>query len=68
MQANSERRLNVGRNISRRTPVYKAALGLPKIDVIGFSMGGMLAQEFVFQNLVVRHVILAGAAPAISLL
>jgi pimeloyl-ACP methyl ester carboxylesterase len=40
------------------------ALGLPKVDVLGFSIGGMVAQEITAQapNLV-RRVILVGTGP-----
>lgn len=40
------------------------ALGLPQVDVFGFSMGGMVAQEFVLAHPQrVRRLLLVGTAP-----
>jgi len=41
------------------------ALGFQQVDLFGFSMGGMIAQEIVLKNpQLVRKVILAGTGPA----
>ena len=41
------------------------ALNIPKIDVLGFSMGGMVAQRIALQAPeLVRRLIIAGAAPS----
>jgi pimeloyl-ACP methyl ester carboxylesterase len=40
------------------------ALGLPKVDVLGFSIGGMVAQEIALQGKdLVRRLILVGTGP-----
>jgi pimeloyl-ACP methyl ester carboxylesterase len=40
------------------------ALGLKKIDLLGFSIGGMVAQQMVLDRpKLVRHLILAGTGP-----
>ncbi|HVQ18790.1 MAG TPA: alpha/beta hydrolase [Actinomycetes bacterium] len=44
---------------------FLAALGLSKVDLLGFSLGGMVAQVIVERRPdLVRRVILAGTAPA----
>ena len=44
---------------------FVAALGLRKVDLLGFSLGGMIAQVIVEQRPdLVRRIILAGTAPA----
>ena len=44
---------------------FVEALGLNTVDLLGFSLGGMVAQEFVQQRPdLVRRVILAGTSPA----
>ncbi|HTJ67069.1 MAG TPA: alpha/beta hydrolase [Actinospica sp.] len=44
---------------------FVEALGLGTVDLLGFSLGGMVAQEFVQQRPdLVRRVILAGTSPA----
>jgi len=44
---------------------FLAALGLSSVDLLGFSLGGMVAQVIVEQRPdLVRRVILAGTAPA----
>ena len=43
---------------------FSRALGLAKVDVLGFSIGGMIAQEIVLQAPeLVRKLILVGAGP-----
>lgn len=40
------------------------ALGLDQVDILGFSLGGFVAQELVLQNpQLIRRIILAGTAP-----
>src|SRR6266436_3087157 len=40
------------------------ALGLPQVDVLGFSIGGYVAQSFVLRHLhLVRRLVLAGTGP-----
>jgi pimeloyl-ACP methyl ester carboxylesterase len=47
------------------TIAFLAALGLTTVDLLGFSLGGMVAQVIVEQRPdLVRRVILAGTAPA----
>lgn len=43
---------------------FITALGLPQVDVLGFSIGGMVAQEVALQQPdLVRRLILSGTAP-----
>jgi pimeloyl-ACP methyl ester carboxylesterase len=43
---------------------FSRALGLKKVDVLGFSIGGMVAQEFTLQAPdLVRKLILVGTGP-----
>lgn len=40
------------------------ALGLPQVDILGFSIGGMVAQELALQQPnMVRRIVLAGTSP-----
>lgn len=44
---------------------FTKAMGLQQVDLLGFSMGGMVAQEIVFKEpQLVRKLILAGTGPA----
>jgi pimeloyl-ACP methyl ester carboxylesterase len=46
------------------TIAFSRALGLKKVDVLGFSIGGMVAQEFTLQAPdLVRKLILVGTGP-----
>lgn len=43
---------------------FVRGLGLPKVDLLGFSLGGMLAQVLAVQHpSLIRKIIIAGAAP-----
>src|SRR5246500_4365078 len=43
---------------------FVGALGLPQVDVLGFSIGGYVSQSFVLrQPHLVRHLVLAGTGP-----
>jgi pimeloyl-ACP methyl ester carboxylesterase len=43
---------------------FLRGLGLPKVDLLGFSLGGMLAQVLAAQHPgLIRKIIIAGAAP-----
>jgi pimeloyl-ACP methyl ester carboxylesterase len=45
--------------------IFIKAMGLQKVDLLGFSMGGMIAQEIVLKEpQLVRKMILAGTGPA----
>ncbi|MBP6337686.1 MAG: alpha/beta hydrolase [Vitreoscilla sp.] len=45
--------------------VFIKAMGLQKVDVLGFSLGGMVAQEVVLKEpQLVRKMVLAGTGPA----
>ncbi|KRE27190.1 alpha/beta hydrolase [Mycobacterium sp. Soil538] len=47
------------------TIAFIRALGLQKVDLLGFSLGGMVSQEIVAQHpQLVRRLILAGTGPA----
>ena len=49
---------------SRAAPAFIKALGLPKVDVLGFSIGGFVAQEITLQAPdLVRRLVLVGTGP-----
>lgn len=50
--------------MSMDAETFIKALGLPAIDLIGFSLGGMLAQVLAVRNRgLIRNIVVAGAAP-----
>jgi pimeloyl-ACP methyl ester carboxylesterase len=52
------------REMGAHAIAFIRALGLPKVDVLGFSIGGMVAQEITVQAPdLVRRVILVGTGP-----
>jgi len=50
--------------MTKHAIAFLDALGIPQVDVLGFSLGGMIAQEMVLQRpLLVRKMVLVGTAP-----
>jgi pimeloyl-ACP methyl ester carboxylesterase len=50
--------------MSADAEIFIKALGLPEIDLLGFSLGGMLAQVLAPRNRgLIRKIVVAGAAP-----
>ena len=51
--------------MARHAADFIAALGLTEVDLLGFSMGGYVAQSLVLQNpVLVRRLLLVGTGPA----
>ena len=50
--------------MARHVITFVNALGLKKVDLLGFSLGGFVAQQVVLESPdLIRHVILAGTGP-----
>ena len=50
--------------MAKDAATFIKALGLEKVDILGFSIGGMVAQELVLQQPnMVRRIVLAGTSP-----
>src|SRR5215471_5983996 len=50
--------------MARHVIAFVDALGLKKVDLLGFSLGGFVAQQVVLESPdLIRHVILAGTGP-----
>ena len=53
------------KDMARDAVAFILAMGFERVDLFGFSMGGMIAQEIVLENPhLVRKLILAGTGPA----
>jgi pimeloyl-ACP methyl ester carboxylesterase len=54
-----------GVRVSQTRHTFIKAMGLEQVDLLGFSMGGMIAQEMVLMEpQLVRKMIIAGTGPA----
>jgi pimeloyl-ACP methyl ester carboxylesterase len=50
--------------MAKHVVAFIHALGLKQVDLLGFSLGGFVAQQVVLENTnVIRRVILAGTGP-----